>query len=553
MMALPKIIRGLRRLPNQLDSFSLRGAGDTGLIKFGLQNLRRLRHIEPVELRPITVLVGRNSSGKSSFLRALPLLRQSLMTRTSGPMLWYGDLVDFGSFEGSVRKNDLDQEITFRFVLDAAERPRAVTRRYLYSDIDESYFDNIDYTVNIYSRDGNTCIKSLSLFIPALHSTIFISVADGETISSIQANGFDFLTHSKDLHASIRTGSIAPSIVLYHNVKEQRRSIRVLDDMSEVISPQISHTIRAYLHKAMKYDTIKHLSDQILSYFPLSDNDLEGLKHSYNSSSWHSLVSSMQRGENDDLLNYLKAATVASHTTLFFDYVTSSIADIINSVSYIGPARARSERYYRYQDLAVSEIDPDGKNFAVFLNSLSTGERRSFSRWIEGLFGYGVTLTTQPGHISINIIDRERTTNIVDTGYGLSQVLPVLGQIWWAALMRRNRIPRNYRRTRPILAIEQPELHLHPAHQALLADALTGSVEGSTTGCSFVVETHSETLLNRLGELVAKGHISTRDVHVLLFDDDITDIDSTVVRTVTFGEDGELVDWPYGFFQPDPR
>src|ERR1700729_3081267 len=98
---------------------------------------------------------------------------------------------------------------------------------------------------------------------------------------------------------------------------------------------------------------------------------------------------------------------------------------------YIGPARARSERYYRYQDLAVSEIDPDGKNFPMFLNSLATHHIHSFSRWIEDLFGYGLRVSRQEGggHMSIDLVGKGITSNIVDTGYGVSQILPVLGQI----------------------------------------------------------------------------------------------------------------------------
>ncbi|WP_445954446.1 AAA family ATPase [Thauera sp. SDU_THAU2] len=54
---------------------------------------------------------------------------------------------------------------------------------------------------------------------------------------------------------------------------------------------------------------------------------------------------------------------------------------------------------------------------------------------------------------------------------GYRKFLPVLGQIWWA---RNRTVSRNSRTPLALLAIEQPELHLHPAHQALLADALVG-------------------------------------------------------------------------------
>lgn len=85
------------------------------MFKFGIKNLRRLQNIEPIELKPITILVGRNSSGKSTFLRSFPLIRQSLMTRISSPVLWYGDLVDFGSYLTSVSDNKDTTNISFVF------------------------------------------------------------------------------------------------------------------------------------------------------------------------------------------------------------------------------------------------------------------------------------------------------------------------------------------------------------------------------------------------------------------------------------------------------
>ncbi|ARN79742.1 hypothetical protein B1812_00185 [Methylocystis bryophila] len=220
---------------------------------------------------------------------------------------------------------------------------------------------------------------------------------------------------------------------------------------------------------------------------------------------------------------------------------------------YIGPARARSERYYRYQELAVSEIDPDGKNFPMFLNSLSGSQLRQLSRWIENLFGYGLTLSRSGGHISINLDEKGAASNLVDVGYGVSQILPVLAQIWWARererplWMGKNTIPT-------FLAIEQPELHLHPAHQALLADALVGeaALRGSSSRPNkvhFLVESHSETFINRLGQLVSQGKIKPESVNIVVFSPDDEEERITKVQVATFNEDGSLENWPYGFFQ----
>ncbi|MFI9653097.1 AAA family ATPase, partial [Guyparkeria halopsychrophila] len=55
-----------------------------------IQNLRALHDTDDIDLRPLTICVGKNSSGKSSFARFFPLLRQSVEQRTTGPILWYG-------------------------------------------------------------------------------------------------------------------------------------------------------------------------------------------------------------------------------------------------------------------------------------------------------------------------------------------------------------------------------------------------------------------------------------------------------------------------------
>ncbi|QTR54561.1 AAA family ATPase [Thiothrix unzii] len=85
-----------------------------------LRNLRSFANFDSapfVDLKPLTVLVGKNSSGKSSFLRSLPLLRQSVETKTTGPVLWYGSHVDFGAYSEAKNKNSTDDIIYFDFLL----------------------------------------------------------------------------------------------------------------------------------------------------------------------------------------------------------------------------------------------------------------------------------------------------------------------------------------------------------------------------------------------------------------------------------------------------
>lgn len=82
-----------------------------------IKNFRSLRDTGEIALKPITLLLGRNSSGKSTFLRTIPLWKQSLESRSVNPILWYGDYVDFGSVSSAVNRDQPDEPIEFKFDL----------------------------------------------------------------------------------------------------------------------------------------------------------------------------------------------------------------------------------------------------------------------------------------------------------------------------------------------------------------------------------------------------------------------------------------------------
>ena len=55
-----------------------------------LHNFRSLKDTGLQKLAPITLLIGENSSCKSSFLRVFPLIKKSINKRTSGPIFMVG-------------------------------------------------------------------------------------------------------------------------------------------------------------------------------------------------------------------------------------------------------------------------------------------------------------------------------------------------------------------------------------------------------------------------------------------------------------------------------
>ena len=88
-----------------------------GITSIGVKGFKSLKDIPFLELKPMTILVGKNSCGKSSFLRILPLLKQSIEENIDGPLSLYGNYVDYGDFEDVLTVSKRKQK-QFQFCIE---------------------------------------------------------------------------------------------------------------------------------------------------------------------------------------------------------------------------------------------------------------------------------------------------------------------------------------------------------------------------------------------------------------------------------------------------
>ena len=70
-----------------------------------IRNLRSIVDSGEIELNKINLLLGRNSSGKSSFLRLFPLLKETSRHELRGPILWFDEDYDFGDFSNTLSRH----------------------------------------------------------------------------------------------------------------------------------------------------------------------------------------------------------------------------------------------------------------------------------------------------------------------------------------------------------------------------------------------------------------------------------------------------------------
>ena len=173
------------------------------------------------------------------------------------------------------------------------------------------------------------------------------------------------------------------------------------------------------------------------------------------------------------------------------------LASEFDKVEYIGPLRETPLRQYLMQDV-YSEIGVKGENTAHYLgqfgeNSINTplpGSQISqtiklkdaVALWARflGIEQLSIISNDSPGAKLTQIIIGNQ--NIVDVGFGVSQVLPIL--VEGLTMTKGN-----------TLILEQPEIHLHPKMQMDIADFL---IMIAQQGKHLIVETHSDHIINRI-------------------------------------------------------
>lgn len=433
--------------PGKLRRWLAVPADQIHLTALRLCNFRSLVDTGWIPTRPLTVLVGRNSSGKSSFLRYLPLLRQTAAERSASPLSWFsptGD-VDFGDFSRVVWRDATPREIRIgmRFSFQTDDAPPIPVEAELTLD----------------DHNGQT-----SLHAYALRSL------DQEALLGFDDEGV------------LTTFTVGPVDVLKLGYAAQREAGQLLPRLKEG-------------------------ADSV----PVDAPDLA------------QVVPDLLLALNQWLVRFSM------------------------DIHYSGPVRATPSRLYRSREAMVSQVDPTGGNLAMFLSSLPEPKRRDFSQWVADRFGFQVSVESAGSlTVEINVEEHGQRFNLIDVGYGFSQVLPILAQSW-ASLSGVAINPRDP--TPSFLALEQPELHLHPHHAERLADVFAGLVSHSERPLSVMVETHSETLVNRFGDLIAEGALRPEQVQVLLFEKDPS-TGASAVRRAEYDDRGFLRDWPIGFFAP---
>ena len=522
-----------------------------------IRNLRSLQNTGFISLKPITILVGRNSAGKSTFARTLPLLRQSVEEIKRAPILWYGRLVDFGSYKDALsRKVDPEEiEFGFRLRLEASFNladQRAMAYRWFASDLAIIEDTSAELYLTVRQEPSGQGTYASQIKLNLYGNECSISFSDSHTVSEIRVNDFVWESTGEQKHF-VTQRRLIPKVefVRRRRIKDgsTERSIWVEDDH---IFSSLKSSVRARVHGNTSEDTIDRMARLIA--LGSDENMILSLRAMPSTpASWKQGMARLS--PNSKWFKQIKNLVFASRLPQILNTLDDHLTSYFLGVKYLEPLRASAQRYYRRQELAIDEIDSKGGNVAMYLDSLNSREKVEFEAWTQQHFGVTIGTVNEGGHIALKLSDSSSSssTNLADMGFGFSQVLPIAVQLWAATRQERNPLRRAQRGRTTSLVIEQPELHLHPEYQARLADVMLATVReahAQNREISIIAETHSPHIINRLGQLIEEEQIDRESVQVVLFDRAEGQA-FTEVNISKFDKEGILQNWPYGFFEPE--
>ena len=486
-----------------------------------LKNYKCFQDTGNLVLKPLTFLVGSNSSGKSSFLEFFPLLQQSMFTNRDGAFLWVGNNVDLNDFQTVVRNGEGQISIEFEIAKIPLDSGKLGTGRMELYDVKVGF--------DITKTDIGDVISEMRFDFNQQNMVIKLKEKEND---EIYVNG-ELVSYKDEAVIHTFTNSLLPKLLFESDIFETE-----------------SRKCRKELYTWMR-ENLKDSDEERM--MPLSL--LFRLRNILGKQQFENRLNRIKK-EGVELgdLNHIYNLALFANVNDIIDHVNYYMLELSNRIEFIQPLRAPAERYYRKRNISVNKITPSGDNVAMFMLRLQKeGLLAKFNQWLnDNEMFFEVDLNEEGGFIELKIKENGKDSkNMVDVGFGYSQVLPILATMWKDLQAENTPSNRASYCSTSIVLIEQPELHLHPRFQrqfALLLTKCVKQISKSNRDIRFIIETHSQDILNSVGRSVAYGEFDASMVNIYLFNA-LRENMKHYIETASYTKEGFLENWPIGFFE----
>jgi predicted ATPase len=575
------------------------------LKEFQLTNFKAFSNPDPIPIRPITLIFGPNSSGKSSIIQALLLLKQTLQDENPNAVLSpKGNEVDLGSFYEFVHGHETERTVSFKISIELNKENEGLWMR----DFLEP-FDSLALKITFNYEQQIRC-SSLELFIgDDLEPVVTFKL----TTDSINRNHHFWRVlwdnYFSDFTDSVKTGAkqIKEKLVKEldslrernekksKNTPKEKPSIKrkmggltlyltsdegninsiseELEALDRILERLNDYSFKSFVEDILKLKNSDFSKLEIKKFLPLKQlynpaEDLGVLPHLIIWSdikkdlekyavSWESgidvlcdlVIKSETHVVSDDITEltydgYIVSSFLPSDIAV---YVGKVLSKELSKIVYISGLREPPERYYIHRGNKVEQVGKSGTLAADLLLQDKDVLERTNDFFKNLKYELKVSpLKSDDGEVqdvyAIRLVSMEMNTHANITDVGFG-VSQVLPVVVQSAVSQN-----------ATLCIEQPELHLHPGAQRELGDLFIESALGERKN-TFIIETHSEHIILRIlrrirettnGNIEHRPEIRPQDVSVIYAKPSPT---GTKLYPLEITKDGDFADrWPDGFF-----
>lgn len=416
-------------------------------MKISIDNFKAIKSLPKYELKPLTILSGVNSSGKSSFIQLLLLLKQTLeLDSTKFPLVLDGDLYQVNRFQDILTGKKLENRLKIAFEFNREEDIQlSNNRRLTLFDSYKTYTINVEINFDLHKEQIYISDFEIKYLLPTGDKkeqfVKFSTTLAAENKFKIEANNFlfgDELWAINQNFTDLKYSSIFPN---YYEITELS------------------------VEEGTKKDGENVHQQNTERYFPKIDGIKSLMEKKFSSISY---IGPAREAPRD----FYPISSVKQHVGKDGEFTAQLLENFGNdSVEFLKPTISQDQ--ISYQKTTTTLI-------------------QAVKYWMCDIFKIGEDIySKKQGEAYIIYLKNfaQVETTIKHVGFGISQVLPIIVE---GLLM-------------PVggtLILEQPEIHLHPKIQSLLFDFLYGLV---LEGKNVIIETHSDHFITRMRRRIAEN------------------------------------------------
>jgi len=512
------------------------------LKSWSIQNFKPILDSGELQLKPVTILAGRNSSGKSSLIQSILMIAQTLSNPLPERALLPNErIVQLGTYYDVLCKFSNSHKLNVQFALTLHSK-----------SVSQDVYEILRCDVKVTFNSSSGINKPIS--IPGVASEVQIESFTGifDWFFTPTLDNLIHLATEEIIWDSKRSGSMMSYGFRFNKIYEEELA-HYLKDVQSRASKKIDEAFKfgkhIYIGEFFEHElpisfleTLTGVPRFIVTPYHFLPEDVEFIKDTAFIKANESFNDVIEEMVQDDFV-VAKLSDNIKWITRFFS----------SQIRYLGPLRAdpgTTERSFA----PTSQLDDVGfkgeyaavvyhHNRPVQINWCSpyTGQvqqgtlQEALNVWVDYLDIANQVMTEAAGSLGIawKVITKkgQEPRTLSEVGVGISQVLPILVM----GLLS----PED-----TLLLVEQPELHLHPRVQARLGDFFMGLAK---CGKQCLIETHSENLVSQLRyHIVQSGGMDKSDCMIYFVDQD--EQGAAKFEPVQISPQGNILNWPDGFF-----